>query len=582
MDITHSSSRPGEGDVDMANGSSSTTDDGLTLDLWVVVEEFLHNQQTIKKSNELLASFGKQLNDIAERMAKIQCTAEIAEDQATKAEKALEQQRLNSERQLHDLESSLKEDASNKILLAEKRAQTMLKDIQGLGLGICLPTFHDHHRTDSHSSANGSAMIIDEQETHPPVNKGKQHAKGKSSEIELPSILSRFKLLPPPVPPTFSPSTPPPQHLHSKIPTKQASRTTSPIPKPAYFNWPKSNGDSVHFKCDIGGSNDDDGDSSDNSDSGEDMHHSKPPQLNISELNGEELLKFLLTTFEFKDPAKKIVRQKEKTDFMNWLCKHLHHLLGIGKMRQILKLTDEIYATNTELQQSMTLWESNKIGEGPQLEPMKVNWNNFEGQWNIKLCELFVQSCIDKGLGEGSPTDSVKEFVTNYFWDHLEHIRAVIRKNKPKADEDPETHSARTKEWHLEALIISREKSVTEVIHFLQIFKDRLDICLDNLPKKVNEIVTTQQQAWKTKYDIIQALGPEGMSSDESDTDSDTKTYIVKKVIALGFIKKRKLKEVCHTKAPTRKPVDLYDPDWYEKLKDWKKIALKAKPALNY
>ncbi|KAF8875974.1 hypothetical protein CPB84DRAFT_1752552 [Gymnopilus junonius] len=243
-------------------------------------------------------------------------------------QKALEQQQLNSERQFHDLESSLKEDASNKILLAEKRAQTMLKDIQGLGLGICLPMFHDHHRTDSHSSANGSAMIVDEQETHPPVNKGKQHAKGKSSEIES-------------------------SHRSSHSPN-------------TYFKQPKLNGDSVHFKGDVAGSDGNNSDNSDNGDSGEDMHHSKSSQPN----------------------------------------------------------TDEISKLTAESIQNLRIWLREQRNAG----------------------------------------------------------------------------------------------------------KNRLDICLDNLPKKVNEIVTTQQQAWKTKYDIIQALGPEGMSSDESDTDSDTKTYIVKKV----------------------------------------------------
>ncbi|KAF8871566.1 hypothetical protein CPB84DRAFT_1753944 [Gymnopilus junonius] len=217
-------------------------------------------------------------------------------------QKALEQQQLNSERQFHDLESSLKEDASNKILLAEKRAQTMLKDIQGLGLGICLPMFHDHHRTDSHSSANGGVpMIVDEQETHPPVNKGKQHAKGKSSEIEVMSLEAMVIIA-----------------------------TTATMVTVA-----------------------------------KDMHHSKSSQPNtdeISKLTAESIQ-------NLRDLAKRAVRQKEK--------KQTH-----GEMQG----------------------------------------------------------------------------------------------------------------------------------------------------KKVNEIVTTQQQAWKTKYDIIQALGPEGMSSDESDTDSDTKTYIVKKV----------------------------------------------------
>ena len=133
--------------------------------------------------------------------------------------------------------------------------------------------------------------------------------------------------------------------------------------------------------------------------------------------------------------------------------------MGIKKTKDILTFSDEIYAANTELQRSIALWEKDGIGEGPKVEPMKINWRNWEGSWNVKLCELFVQYCVDKGLGDGNPSVSVKEYVADYFWERLLRMRSVVRKNAPKEGEDPELHSLRIKGRYLEALVTARRNT---------------------------------------------------------------------------------------------------------------------------
>ena len=145
----------------------------------------------------------------------------------------------------------------------------------------------------------------------------------------------------------------------------------------------------------------------------------------------------------------------------------------------------------------------------------------------------------------------------------------------------------------------------------LQKHHDRVDICLENLPENVASIVTDEQREWKKRYDVVDALGPEGMSSDETD-DNDPDNYWVRTLLwrskkatqvmvtideaknitnAYGNIRagnrprnrqRRKNSTASVRKVPIGKPEDLYDRDWYAQLNAGKKRALKAKANLEY
>jgi len=52
----------------------------------------------------------------------------------------------------------------------------------------------------------------------------------------------------------------------------------------------------------------------------------------------------------------------------------MNKLIGIQKTNDILQFKDEIYASDTELQRAMTCFEEGNTNEGPQLEPMRINW----------------------------------------------------------------------------------------------------------------------------------------------------------------------------------------------------------------
>ncbi|PPR02271.1 hypothetical protein CVT26_011747 [Gymnopilus dilepis] len=554
----------------------------------------------ISKSNDFLQFVQKQLEEIKTDTAALRAQARDAENRSKRAEEAVQLQQLQANERFSNLEKSLKEDASQKVLLAEKRAQSMLLDIRGLRRISPAPD------TRTISLNEGDSMILDQ----PAGNAGKQSAQ--HGALSPP----RSQL---PAPPKFPRSIPPPVHPHTKEAPRRvrSSPTATGLPdlreKPSLSRpfRPRSNG----------GTTPSSGMSENSSEcESEDDQRSRPK---LAMPNHEELVGLLLTTLgingakgsrrrkghpDFKDPVKRRVKEEGKAELASWLRQQLHYLIGIKKTRDILKFSDEIYASNTELQRSMVLWETEKTGQGPKIDPMKINWNNLEGPWNMQLCKAFVQHCVEKGLGDESPPEDVKEFVADYFWGRLQRLRTTIRKNKPTDGEDPDTHNARVQGKHLETLIVARRNTRRN-----QLFKDRMDICLDNLPRTASEVITDEQRIWKARYDVMQALGPEGMSSDESDLDSNTKTFIVKNIpwrnrrlteIVQNIDKSRHLtnaygntrpgnsprirvrrdrpRRSARKKAPTGKPVDMYDTDWYEKLTYQKQVAVKAIQALKY
>ena len=134
-------------------------------------------------------------------------------------------------------------------------------------------------------------------------------------------------------------------------------------------------------------------------------------------------------------------------------------MLDIEKSRDILKSASEIYSANTPIQRQMEQWEKTMEGVGPQLKPMKINWKSFDGPWNTRLCELFVQHCASEGFGEGNPSDEAQDFIACYFWERLARLRTIVKKNKPKDNETFEQTSVRIEEQHLQLLGVARRNS---------------------------------------------------------------------------------------------------------------------------
>ena len=138
--------------------------------------------------------------------------------------------------------------------------------------------------------------------------------------------------------------------------------------------------------------------------------------------------------------------------------KHLHSLLGIEHTADIAKYSDEIFTSDTPLQQRMAAYEERGFGQ-PDLEPMRVNWNVFNGKWNETLCERFVEYCVKEGFGEGNPNQDELQLVTNIFWERLERIRTWINTNSPKKRETAEEAEIRNAERHRSTLEVARRNT---------------------------------------------------------------------------------------------------------------------------
>jgi len=82
------------------------------------------------------------------------------------------------------------------------------------------------------------------------------------------------------------------------------------------------------------------------------------------------------------------------------------------------KYSGETFTSDTPLQRRMAMYEGRAFGQ-PDLEPMRINWKVFNGKWNERICEQFVEYCVKKGLGEGSPSEDELQLVTDIFWKRL-------------------------------------------------------------------------------------------------------------------------------------------------------------------
>ncbi|PPQ74875.1 hypothetical protein CVT26_011470 [Gymnopilus dilepis] len=531
----------------------------------------LKNHQLIR-SNQLFENIQKELAQMKETAEATKGLAESAEKRAYQAEQALGKERLEAQKSLQKLQADIGENASKLMHETERRVEVTLKSIKS--------TQSIAHFGPVMQSPVDDMMVDHE---HPRV----------------------------PAPPRFP------------------EPASTSLPKPLSFRRPKSIGKTARVPPSntfLQSLQNQLGDSSSSSEDEEKNTSQQKPTANFSDLNGEEMLRLLLTNMgvditnagslhkfgkrwahrEFREPAKKAPKAKGKQDLMNWLRQQLHSLLEIEKSRDILKFASEIYSDNTPNQRQMEHWEKTKEGDAPKVKPMKINWKNFEGPWNTHLCELFVQYCCSQGFEGGTPSDDAREFVAGYFWERLSRLRTILKKNRPKESENFEQTSARTEEQHLQALSVARRNSRRNQKH-----QDRLDICLENLPDNLQSISSDEQRDWKVKYNIVAALGPEGMSSDETG-DSDTDTYWVrtlpwrnKRAVqvmvsideakntrnAYGNIRpgnrprnrqRKKSARESVRKAPIGKPKNLYDTDWFEKLHGGKKRALKAKSDIDY
>ncbi|KAF8519974.1 hypothetical protein BU17DRAFT_65623 [Hysterangium stoloniferum] len=186
-------------------------------------------------------------------------------------------------------------------------------------------------------------------------------------------------------------------------------------------------------------------------------------------------------------------------DPVAWVRNHMHSLIGIRTTNEILLFKDELYAIDTELQKEMALYEDHKKDEGPQLKQMRINWKVVNGRWNKELFLQFLSYAEEQGYAEGCIQDADEDELRDMFYARINRMVGAIHLNQPKPKEGPQQTEKRIQGRH----------------------KEMLEFLIEEL--------NDESKAWIDNHMIVDNLGVEGQSSDETDEDSDG-VYTVKRL----------------------------------------------------
>jgi len=137
----------------------------------------------------------------------------------------------------------------------------------------------------------------------------------------------------------------------------------------------------------------------------------------------------------------------------------MNSLIGIRVTNDILQLKDEIYATDTELQRTMSLYEENETDDGPQLEPMMINWKTVNGRWNEELFLQFLAYAEDQGYAEGTIEDDDEDEMREMFYARINRMVGVINANRPKPKETPRQTEERVQNRNKGVLAMNRRNT---------------------------------------------------------------------------------------------------------------------------
>lgn len=113
----------------------------------------------------------------------------------------------------------------------------------------------------------------------------------------------------------------------------------------------------------------------------------------------------------------------------------MNSLIGIRTTNEIVQFKDEIYATDTELQRAMSLYEEGETNDGPQLNPMMINWRTVNERWNEELFLQFLTYAEDQGYVEGRIEGDDEDELREMFYARVNRMVGVINTNRPRPKE---------------------------------------------------------------------------------------------------------------------------------------------------
>jgi hypothetical protein len=180
---------------------------------------------------------------------------------------------------------------------------------------------------------------------------------------------------------------------------------------------------------------------------------------------------------------------------------------------------------------------SNEDGQtvGPNLNPMSPYLDTGRHtRWNDELSELFVEHLQEEE--EVIFTKKDRKMVEDMFLARLGRLSRKWREYWTLTPEGREKKRQRTKglaRRNNRRVDVSYSSSC-EYLNFdvniddlFKLYNNRLDVCHGNLKNRDG----TANLGWKATTEMVEQLGPAGMSSDESEVDAKTKktTYRIRK-----------------------------------------------------
>ncbi|KDR72073.1 hypothetical protein GALMADRAFT_213521 [Galerina marginata CBS 339.88] len=237
-------------------------------------------------------------------------------------------------------------------------------------------------------------------------------------------------------------------------------------------------------------------------------HHRKDSQTNpaVFGVNAQEIR-------SNRRSDRKIFRQSKLRGYTELrksqlaaIRKSMNTLLGIDQDKDVVDIDA---ATEDEVEE---------FNEGtvtsPSLDPMRPFLENIKpNSWNNALCVLFTAH-FEQEQGTEFTSEEIMT-VEDMFMARLDRLTRVWRESRKFTGSEL---SEREKVAHKHARRNTRR---------LDLYNNRLEISYGNVKKRDGSI----DPGWKATAEMIEELGPAGMSSDESEVDEETKktTYKIRR-----------------------------------------------------
>ncbi|KAF8180609.1 hypothetical protein BJ912DRAFT_1062388 [Pholiota molesta] len=182
-------------------------------------------------------------------------------------------------------------------------------------------------------------------------------------------------------------------------------------------------------------------------------------------------------------------------------------------MNELLGINKDDHIINKESATEEEVYRHRDGGlNDPALCPMRPYFlKGGFSTWNDRLCEKFVDYYEEK-LGI-SFTDTQKMDAELHFMERLNRLGRLWRKSKTKSEEE---------RIAAESKVLKRSRANTRRS---TLYDDRREIAGGNLRNRDGTI----HEGWKALYEMVERMGPSGMSSDESEVEGKRTVYIVKR-----------------------------------------------------